>query len=301
MGKKKKNKKEEIQPEVKSAGKTGKAVSVRDLLRVGPGFELSAIDPRKVVAGPADKEVARAEAGALEAEVTALQERLYAESKGGGKRRLLVLMQGMDTSGKGGAAKAIDRICEPIGLRMANFGPPTKEERRHHFLWRIEKALPPVGSIGIFDRSHYEDVLIVRVRNLVPPDVWGGRYDEINAWEKKLADEGLVFLKCMLHISKAEQQERLLARLVEPEKNWKYNPGDVDERLLWDQYQEAYQVALTNCSTDYAPWYVIPADRKWHRDWLLAHMVAETLREMDPHYPAIDFNVETEISRVKAS
>ena len=135
----------------------------------------------------------------------------------------------------------------------------------------------------------------------MPPDVWGGRYDEINAWEKKLADEGLVFLKCMLHISKAEQQERLLARLTEPEKNWKYNPGDVDERLLWDQYQEAYQVALTNCSPDHAPWYVIPADRKWHRDWLLAHLVAETLHEMNPQYPAIDFDVETEIGRVKAS
>ena len=294
MGKKHKDKKKK-----KDAAEP--TVSVRDLLRVGPGFELSAVDTRRIVAGPDDKTEARAAAAALEPEVTEWQERLFAESKGGGKRRLLIVLQGMDTSGKGGAAKAIDRICEPIGLRMANFGPPTKEERRHHFLWRIEKALPPVGSIGIFDRSHYEDVLIVRVRNLVPPDVWGGRYDEINAWEKKLADEGLVFLKCMLHISKAEQQERLLARLTEPEKNWKYNPGDVDERLLWDQYQEAYQVALTNCSPDHAPWYVIPADRKWHRDWLLAHLVAETLHEMNPQYPAIDFDVETEIGRVKAS
>lgn len=275
--------------------------SIRDLLRVGPGFDLSALDARRIVAGPADKVQARDEVAALEAEVTALQERLFAESKGGGKRRLLVVMQGMDTSGKGGAAKAIDRISEPIGLRMANFGPPTKEEKRHHFLWRVEKALPPVGSIGIFDRSHYEDVLIVRVRNLVPPEVWEGRYDEINAWEEKLAADGLVFLKCMLHISKAEQQQRLLARLEEPDKNWKYNPGDVDERQLWDQYQEAYQVALTRCSTGYAPWYVIPADRKWHRDWLLAHLVAETLREMNPQYPPVDYDVQAEIARVKAS
>lgn len=275
--------------------------SVRDLLRVGPGFDLGAIDARRVVAGPADKETARAEAAALEAEVTALQERLFAESKGGGKRRLLVVLQGMDTSGKGGAVKAIDRVSEPIGLRMTSFGAPTKEELRHHYLWRIEKALPPVGSIGIFDRSHYEDVLIVRVRNLVPPEVWEGRYDEINAWEKKLADGGLVFLKCMLHISPAEQQERLLARLMEPDKNWKYNPGDVDERQLWDQYQAAYQAALTRCSTDCAPWYVIPADRKWHRDWLLTQLVAETLREMNPQYPPVAYDVQAEMARVRAS
>ena len=275
--------------------------SIRDLLRVGPGFDLGAVDARRVVAGPGDKETARAEALALEPEVTTLQERLYAESKGGGKRRLLVVLQGMDTSGKGGAVRAIDRVCEPIGLRMTSFGAPTKEELRHHYLWRINKALPPAGSIGIFDRSQYEDVLIVRVRNLVPEDMWSGRYDEINAWEKKLSDGGLVFLKCMLHISRAEQQERLLARLEEPDKRWKYNPGDVDERLLWDSYQAAYQVALTRCSTEYAPWYVIPADRKWHRDWLLTRLIAETLREMDPQYPTIDYDVETEIARVKAS
>lgn len=275
--------------------------SVRDLLRVGPDFDLAALDARQIVAGPADKVEARAAVAAMEPEITALQERLYAESKGGGKRRLLVVLQGMDTSGKGGAAKAIDRVSEPIGLRMANFGPPTKEEKRRHFLWRIERALPPVGSIGIFDRSHYEDVLIVRVHNLVPPEVWGGRYDEINAWEKKLADDGLVFLKCMLHISPQEQQQRLLDRLADPTKHWKYNPGDVDERLLWDQYQEAYHAALTRCSTDFAPWYVIPADRKWHRDWLLVNLVAETLREMDPLYPAIDFDVSAETERVKNS
>jgi len=275
--------------------------SVRGLLRVGPEFDLSAADARRVVAGPGDKAAARAEALALEPEITALQERLYAESKGGGKRRLLIVLQGMDTSGKGGAVKAIDRVCEPIGLRMTSFGAPTKEELRHNYLWRIDKALPPAGSIGIFDRSQYEDVLIVRVRNLVPEDVWSGRYDEINAWEKKLTDGGLVFLKCMLHISKTEQQERLLARLVEPDKRWKYNPGDVDERLLWDSYREAYQAALTRCSTDCAPWYVIPADRKWHRDWLLTQLVAETLREMDPQYPAIDYDVEAEKARVLAS
>jgi PPK2 family polyphosphate:nucleotide phosphotransferase len=274
---------------------------VRELLRVEPNFDLSAADPRRIVAGPTDKMQARAEVMALEPEVTELQERLYAESKGGSRRRLLVLLQGMDTSGKGGAAKAIDRICEPLGLRTAQFGAPTKEELKRHYLWRIEQKLPPPGAIGLFDRSHYEDVLIVRVRNLVPPEVWAGRYEEINAWEQKLAEDGLVFIKCMLHISKEEQQQRLLDRLADPTKHWKYKPGDVDERQLWDQYQEAYEVALTQCSTPHAPWYVIPADRKWHRDWLLAQLVVETLREMNPQYPATEFDVATEMERVKES
>lgn len=277
------------------------AVSVRDLLRVGPDFDLRAFDTRKVVAGPDDKDRARAAALTLEAEVTELQERLFAESTGGGKRSLLVVFQGMDTSGKGGAIKAVDRICEPLGLRMAQFGVPTREEKRRHFLWRIEKKLPTPGTVGIFDRSHYEDVLVVRVHNLVPPDVWGGRYDEINAWEKKLVDRGMVIVKCMLHISRDEQKERLLARLADPSKHWKYNPGDVDERQLWDPYMDAYQAVLDRCSTEYAPWYVIPADRKWHRDWLLSNLITETLREMDPQYPPADFVVETEIERLKAA
>ena len=281
--------------------KTAAAASVRDLLRVGPGFDLSAIDARRIVAGPKDKVQALAEVGALEVEVGDWQERLYAESRGGGKRRLLILLQGMDTSGKGGAIKAIDRISEPLGLRIAQFGAPTKAELKKHYLWRIEQKLPEPGTIGIFDRSHYEDVLVVRVRNLVPPEEWEKRYDEINAWEKKWADDGIVFLKCMLLISPAEQKERLLARLAEPEKHWKYRPGDVDDRLLWPDFMEAYRVALARCSTDHAPWYVIPADRKWHRDWLLAQLVAETLREMNPQYPATTFDVAAEKARVMAS
>lgn len=296
MGKKKDNEESQVADVIETP-----LGGVRHLLRVGPDFNLSEFDARRIVAGPTDKKKARAEALALEDEVTHLQERLYAEMKGGGKRRLLIVLQGMDTSGKGGAVKAIGRISEPVGLRVAGFGPPTKEELRHNFLWRIDKALPAPGSIGIFDRSHYEDVLIVRVRNLVPPDVWGARYNEINAWEKKLTDGSLVILKVMLNISKEEQRERLLARLEDPTKHWKYNPGDVDERELWDLYTEAYQAALTKCSTDYAPWFVIPADRKWHRDWLLSNLVAETLREMDPHYPPIDYDLAVETERVKNS
>ena len=275
--------------------------AVRDLLRVGPEFDLAAVDARRIVAGPKDKVAALAAVGALESEVSDLQERLYAESRGGGRRRLLVVLQGMDTSGKGGAIKALDRITEPLGTRIAQFGAPTKAELKKHYLWRIEQKLPPPGTLGIFDRSHYEDVLVVRVRNFVPPEEWEKRYDEINAWEKKWADDGIVFLKCMLFISPAEQKERLLARLAEPDKHWKYRPGDVDDRLLWNDFMEAYQVALTRCSTDCAPWYVIPADRKWHRDWLLTQLVAETLREMNPQYPETKFDVAAETARVMAS
>ncbi len=288
-------------PRKDKAKKKPAAASVRELLRVGPDFDPAAMDARRVVAGPADKVQALAQVGALAGEVTALQERLYAESKGGGKRRLLVVLQGMDTSGKGGAIKALDRIVEPLGMRIAQFGAPTKAELKKHYLWRIEQKLPPPGTIGIFDRSHYEDILVVRVRNLVPPEEWEKRYDEINAWEKKWSDDGVVFLKCMLFISPAEQKERLLARLAEPDKRWKYRPGDVDDRLLWNDFMTAYQAAMTRCSTDYAPWYVIPSDRKWHRDWLLTHMVAETLREMNPQFPSPDYDVAAETKRVMAS
>ncbi|MFO7663699.1 MAG: hypothetical protein R6X18_14065 [Chloroflexota bacterium] len=277
------------------------SLSIRDLLRVRPGFKLAEFDTQRILAGPSDKEQARDEALAFETQVTALQERLFAASKGGSKQRLLIVLQGMDTSGKGGAVKAFDRITEPLGRHITSFGPPTKEELGHHFLWRIEKGLPPPGTVGIFDRSHYEDVLIVRVRNLVSPDEWEVRYDEINAWEKKWTENGVVFLKCMLHVSKAEQKQRLLDRLDDPTKHWKYDPGDVDERKLWDDYQDAYQAMLDRCSTRHAPWYVIPADHKWHRNWLLSKLVTETLREMDPQYPPTRFDVEVETARLKSS
>jgi PPK2 family polyphosphate:nucleotide phosphotransferase len=255
-------------------GQPAVAVSIRDLLRVGAGFHVTDVDARRIVAGPADKVQAQAQVAALEDEINDLQSRLYAESKTGGKRRVLVVLQGMDTSGKGGAIKALDVITDPLGTRLAQFGPPTKEEREHHYLWRIEQKLPPPGTLGVFDRSHYEDVLIVRVKDLVPRNEWEKRYDEINEWEKKWTAEGITFVKCMLYISREEQKQRLLDRLADPTKHWKYNSGDVDERGRWDDYMTAYQDALTRCSTRHAPLYVIPADRKWHRDWLLTHLVA---------------------------
>lgn len=275
--------------------------SIAARLRVGSSFDLASVDARRIVAGPKDKDTARAEVAALESEVTSLQERLWAEAKQGARRRVVVVLQGMDTSGKGGAGKLIDRLLPPFGNAFASFGKPTDEERAHHFLWRIERKLPPPGVVGVFDRSHYEDVLVVRVEQLVPEDVWRGRYDEINDWEARWHAEGVTWLKVMLHVSRDEQRDRLLARLDDPTKRWKYNPGDVDVRAKWDAYQAAYQEALVRCSTDIAPWHVIPADRKWHRDWLLAHLLHETLVAMAPRYPEIDYDVETEKRRIAAS
>jgi PPK2 family polyphosphate:nucleotide phosphotransferase len=215
-----------------------------------------------------------------------LQERLYAEGKSGGKRRLVVLLQGMDSSGKGGAVKHVVGMVNPAGVKITGFGKPTKEELRHDFLWRIEKAVPPPGYIGVFDRSQYEDVLIVRVHDLVPPAEWEKRYDLINAWEAEQAKAGVTLLKVFLHISYDEQRERLLARIDNPAKHWKVNPGDIDERGHWPEYMAAYAEVLRRCSTDVAPWYVIPADRKWYRNWALSHLILETLEEMDPQWPA---------------
>jgi PPK2 family polyphosphate:nucleotide phosphotransferase len=184
----------------------------------------------------------------------------------------------MDTSGKGGAVKGVAGLVNPVGVRVSGFDKPTPEELAQDFLWRVERALPPAGSIGFFDRSHYEDVLIVRVHDLVPPAEWESRYDRINAWETGLVAQGCTLLKVMLHISPQEQRERLLARLDDPTKHWKIDPADVDEREHWHEYATAYEAALTRCSTAAAPWHVLPADRKWYRDWALGPPAAGDAR-----------------------
>ena len=214
-----------------------------------------------------------------------LQEMLYAEGRSGGTRRLVVLLQGTDASGKDGSVKHVIGLVNPAGVRITSFGKPTKEELRHDFLWRVEKAVPPAGYIGVFNRSQYEDVLVVRVHDLVPPEQWEQRYDLINAWEAKHVAAGVTFLKVYLHISYEEQRERLLARLDDPSKHWKVNPGDIDERALWPAYREAYAEMLRRCSTDLAPWYVVPADRKWYRNWALSRLLLETFESMDPKLP----------------
>jgi PPK2 family polyphosphate:nucleotide phosphotransferase len=275
--------------------------NVRELYRVGSGFDLAAIDPEVVAHGPEDRDVARAACLALEEEASELHEKLWAESRKGGNRSVLICLQGMDTSGKGGATKAIDRLLDPLGFSVTGFGAPNDEEKQHDYLWRHERALPEVGKVRLWDRSHYETVLIERVRGFVPEETWRGRYDEINAWEAGLNERGVTVIKFMLHISRDEQKQRLLERLGDPTKHWKYNPGDVDERALWDDYQAAYSDALTKCSTEGAPWYVVPANHKWHRDWILSNVLVETLRAMNLSYPPGDFDVAAEVARVEAS
>jgi PPK2 family polyphosphate:nucleotide phosphotransferase len=192
-------------------------------------------------------------------------------------------------------------MVDPQGVKIKAFKAPTEEERAHHYLWRIERELPSPGLIGIFDRSHYEDVLVVRVHNLVEESVWSQRYDEINAWEEDLVDQGIVLIKCFLNISSGEQKQRLIARLEDPTKHWKYNPGDVDERAKWPAYQEAYRAVLERCNTGRAPWYVIPSDRKWYRNWAVAQLLVEHLRALDLQWPVADFDVTAEKARVAAS
>ena len=220
--------------------------SVSDRLRVAPGAQVSLVDvdPRSTPGAKLDKAGARAEVAALGERLADLQERLYAGGRSDDPRRVLLVLQGMDTSGKGGVVKHVAALVNPAGVRISGFGKPTEEELAHDFLWRIEKALPPAGAIGVFDRSHYEDVLVVRVHDLVPPAQWEARYDQINAWEAGLVEYGVVVVKAFLHISPDEQRERLLARLDDPTKHWKVNPGDVVERRHWHEYMTAYEAAL---------------------------------------------------------
>ena len=274
---------------------------VREMYAVGAGFDLQAVDPEVVAHGPKDRDEARAACVALEQEAAGLHEKLWAESRKGGNRSVLICLQGMDTSGKGGATKAIDLLLDPLGFSVTGFGAPSDEEKAHDYLWRHERALPEVGKVRLWDRSHYETVLIERVRRFVPEETWRARYDQINEWEADLAERGVTVIKFMLHISREEQKQRLLERLADPTKHWKYNPKDVDERGLWDEYQAAYSDALTKCSTDGAPWFVVPANHKWHRDWILSNVLVETLRAMDLTYPAGDFDVAAEVARVEAS
>jgi PPK2 family polyphosphate:nucleotide phosphotransferase len=263
-------------------------VRVRDLLRArGDGNAiLPGIDPRDTP-GVDDRETAEAAVPELADRLDHLQERLWVE----GKRSLLVVLQGMDTSGKGGTVKHVIGLFNPSGCRIKAFKAPTAEERGHPFLWRIMRALPEPGEIGIFDRSQYEDVLAARVRGLVPRRRLGGRYGQINRFEQSLAEDGVTVVKCFLHISYEEQRERLLERLDNPDKHWKFSMGDIEDRALWPAYQEAYEIALERCSTDAVPWHVVPADRKWYRNWAVSKLLLEHLEALDPKYPKADFDV----------
>jgi PPK2 family polyphosphate:nucleotide phosphotransferase len=214
---------------------------------------------------------------------------------------VLLVLQGMDTSGKGGIMRHVVGAVDPQGVRHRAFKAPTEEERRHDFLWRIRRHLPEAGEIGVFDRSHYEDVLIVRVRDLVPEAEWRARYDLIEDFEREISAAGTSIVKVMLHISPEEQKQRLAERLERPEKHWKYNPGDVDERAYWPDYQAAYGDVLARCSTDVAPWYVVPADRKWYARWAVQQLLLRALAAIDPQWPPAAFDVEVEQRRLAAS
>jgi PPK2 family polyphosphate:nucleotide phosphotransferase len=277
---------------------------ISELLRLPlGGVDLAQFDPASTPGFSGDKEDASEITEALAPELGDLQERLFAAGrvKETTDRKILIVLQGMDTSGKGGTIRHAIGMVDPQGVKIKAFKAPTEEERAHHYLWRIERELPVPGLIGIFDRSHYEDVLVVRVHKLVDESVWSKRYDEINAWEKDLVEQGTVLIKCFFHISSAEQKERLMARLEDPTKHWKYNPGDVDERANWSAYMRAYQTVLERCNTEHAPWYVIQADRKWYRNWAVAQLLTEHLRALDLDWPAADYDVEQEKARVAAS
>jgi len=279
-------------------------ISLSELLRLPAGpVSLADLDTAATPGFEGDKADAPRATEALAPSLGELQERLYAAGRAGepDAKRILIVLQGMDTSGKGGAIRHAIGMVDPQGITIKAFKAPTEEERSHPYLWRIERELPDAGQIGIFDRSHYEDVLVVRVNNLVDEAVWGKRYDEINTWEDNLAQTGTVLIKCFLHISADEQKARLLARLDDPTKHWKYNPGDVDERAKWPAYTEAYEAALENCSTQHAPWFVVPSDRKWYRNWAVARLLVEHLRALDLEWPAADFDVATEKARVTAT
>jgi PPK2 family polyphosphate:nucleotide phosphotransferase len=227
-----------------------------------------------------------------------LQEKLYANGRSGDRRSVLLVLQGMDTAGKGGIVRHVIGSVDPQGVDHAAFGVPTQEEQRHHYLWRIREALPRAGQLGVFDRSHYEDVLVVRVHNLVPPTVWEPRYDEINAFERELVDEGITLVKVAMFVSLDEQKRRLAERLERADKFWKFNPADIDERAYWPAYQEAYQAMLDRTSTEYAPWHVVPADRKWFSRLAVTELLIAALERLDLDWPLPTFDVEQQKRRL---
>ena len=268
------------------------------LLAVGAGFSLAGVDSSStpgLAGGKFDGETLL-EKGRIE--LGDLQERLWAESRFGGTRAVLLVLQAMDTAGKGGIVRHVVGGVDPQGVTVYGFKKPTKEELSHDFLWRVRSRLPAPGLLGVFDRSHYEDVLVARVRNLVAPDVIEERYAHINEFEKQVVDGGTTIVKVMLHISADEQKARLAARLDDPEKHWKFNPGDLDERAFWTKYQDAYQAAFEKTSTADAPWFVIPADKKWYARVAVQHLLLDALRGLHLTWPVAEYDVAAQKQRL---
>lgn len=253
----------------------------RYLVEPGEKASLSGRDPGETGDFEGGKEKGLQAIATLNQEMQELQELLYAE----GRHKVLVVLQAMDTGGKDGTIRRVFDGVNPQGVKVASFKVPTAEEMAHDFLWRAHKVVPAKGEIVIFNRSHYEDVLVVRVHDLVPQEVWSKRYEQINDFEKMLAQTGTTILKFFLHISKDEQKERLQARLDDPKKHWKFSLGDLEERKLWGDYQKAYEDALTKTSTKHAPWYVVPSDRKWYRDLVISTILVDTLKGLSMKFP----------------
>jgi PPK2 family polyphosphate:nucleotide phosphotransferase len=271
-------------------------------LRFARGSRLDRIDPGSTPGYGGDKHDGAADLAAGLDRLAEYQERLFAASRGGASRdAVLLVLQAMDSAGKGGIIRHVVGGVDPQGVQLAAFKAPTEDELAHDFLWRVERCLPGPGLIGVFDRSHYEDVLIGRVRGLAEPQEIERRYGAIVDFERRIAESGTRIVKVMLHISPQEQGARLMERLERPDKHWKYNPGDVDERARWGAYMDAYQTVLARTSTDDAPWYVVPADRKWFARLAVQELLLEALESIDPQWPVADFDVEAEKERLRAT
>ena len=272
---------------------------VSELLRVPAGeVNLSSHDTRATPGFSGSKSAGKAALAEVGSRLSDLQEKLYASGVKGDRRSVLLVLQGMDSSGKGGTVRHVIGQVDPQGCAVTAFKAPTAAELAHDFLWRVRRQLPGPGILGVFDRSHYEDVLIVRVHELVPRATWARRYSTINRFEAGLAERGIQVIKVFLHISKEEQRQRLIARLDDPTKHWKFNPHDIDERAWWEEYEAAYEAVLTRCNAETAPWYVVPADRKWYRNWAVAQLLVEHLKDMRLEWPKADFDVAEQRSRL---
>ncbi|TQF69433.1 polyphosphate kinase 2 family protein [Rhodococcus spelaei] len=286
----------------KKNSRTGWEIPATEAVRASADTRVADLDTNVTPGFEGDKELGERLLEERGADLSALQEKLFANGRSSEEHRsVLLVLQGMDTAGKGGMVRHVIGHVDPQGVDHASFGVPTEEEKRHHYLWRIRKALPRKGQIGVFDRSHYEDVLVVRVHDLVPPAEWEPRYDEINQFEKDLVESGTSIVKVAMFVSLDEQKARLAERLERPDKYWKYNPGDVTERGYWPQYQQAYQAMLDRTSTEYAPWHVVPCDRKWYSRLAVTELLIDALERLDLGWPPADFDIETEKRRLAES
>jgi PPK2 family polyphosphate:nucleotide phosphotransferase len=270
-------------------------------LAAGHGFTLADVDPDSTPGYPGGKSDGQALLADLDGKLATLQEKLFAEAKFGGKKRVLLILQAMDTAGKGGIVAHVVGAMDPQGVQLKAFKAPTDEEKSYDFLWRIEKEVPAAGMVGVFDRSHYEDVLIHRVHRWASPEELERRYTAINEFEARLADSGTRIVKVMLNISRDEQKARLLARLDDPSKHWKYSSGDLKERAFWDDYMAAYPAAFDKTHTEVAPWHVIPANKKWYARIAVQQLLLQAMEDLHLEWPAAEFDVDMERSLVERS